>query len=1040
MTNKTTIDITRENQDKATNPQTSAWVSASAGSGKTTVLTKRILNLLLSGIAPEKILCLTYTKAAAAEMANRLFNEAQSFLTQTDEQLEKRLTALLKDRYTPEAIKHARTLFAQLLQVKGGIKISNLHSFCESVLSRFPLEAGVSPTFQIIDAQEAQHLALQCRQMIMTDLQVQEQLTLLSDTLSPNKLDDTLNELLGHKSALTDLLNQHQSLPSVFAKMEDFLDMNADTTEEQIVHDFYPYDTYEQDKSVWITQNKTVNKTKAKGDPEKAKHMAVVLEKIKRLHMLQNTQALLTIAYRFLEVYEQLKQEKGVLDYDDLILKTVALLEEKEQTAWVLYKLDEGIDHILIDEAQDTSPAQWRIIQKLADDFFSGQNAHPERRTLFVVGDKKQSIFRFQGADPNKFELMHDFFRQQIKADKQPWEDIYLNVSFRSTQPILDLVDRTFENNVAKEGVVMPDEGKLTHLAYRDKSAGHIEIWPIEQDVSKKDSATDPQPYTHQASAAERLAKKIAKRIREMLDNKEMLISENRPIQPRDIMILLNKRPPFMPMMLRALKDQRIPLAGVDRLDLSEHIAVHDLLALGAFALLPNDDLTLAGLLKSPIGNISEERLLQLAHNRGKATLFERVRAMEPELYQRLLEILNNADTMPPFEFYCHILTKYRRQFLERLGPETNEVLDEFLNLALNYNENHIPSLQGFLHWMRMDDIQIKRELDQTDMNAVRIMTIHGSKGLQSPIVFIPTTCFTERLKNSILWIHNLPFWYPHKTDCCELCRPFLDSLENEEQQEQHRLLYVGLTRAKDRLYISGFQKNMPSKPTWYQMITQQQPLWSLDKIFIQESEQKDIVPPPQPQTDTMKAQPEESWWHTMAPEEPVKHKTLAPSKFVEDSSTLPFDEQRQKALEFGTAVHKLLQLMPTISAPELEELARRLLPDHPHIAEKLAQSIETENLKQIFAPNSLTEVPIIGTIDGEQFSGQIDRLVIHDKEVWIVDYKTNKTPPTSTSDIPPVYKKQIEIYKCLLKQIFPDKIVRGYLLWTSTMQLMEVL
>ncbi|MBP5161251.1 MAG: UvrD-helicase domain-containing protein [Alphaproteobacteria bacterium] len=1036
MTNKTTIELTKENQDKATNPQTSAWVSASAGSGKTTVLTKRILNLLLSGVMPEKILCLTYTKAAAAEMANRLFDEAKSFLTQTNEQLETRLKNLLTDRYKPEAIKHARTLFAQLLQVKGGIKISNLHSFCESVLSRFPLEAGISPTFQIIDAQEAQHLAQQGWQAIMTDPQIQEQLAVLTDTLSEKTLNQTLKKLLEHKSALNDLKN-HQSLESVFVLMQDFFDIKANTTEEQIVRDFYPYDTYDQDIAEWSNQDGSINKNKAKADPEKYQHLAKVLEMKKRLHMLQNTQALLTIAYRFLEVYENLKQEKGVLDYDDLILKTVDLLEEKEQTAWVLYKLDEGIDHVLIDEAQDTSPAQWRIIQKLADDFFAGENAHPQQRTLFVVGDKKQSIFRFQGADPNQFEVMHSFFKTKIQAAQQPWEDIYLNVSFRSTQPILDLVDRTFENTTAKDGVVMPTEDKLTHLAFRDKSAGHVEIWPIEQDSAKKEKT---ETYTYQVAPNERVAQKIAKRIREMLDNQEILLSENRPIQPRDIMILINKRPPFMPLMLRALKEQHIPLAGVDRLDLSAHIAVHDLLALGSFALLPDDDLTLAGLLKSPIGNISEERLLQLAHNRGQATLFERVRAMEPALYQDLLEILNNADTMPPFEFYCHILTKYRRHFLERLGPETNEVLDEFLNLALNYNENHTPSLQGFLQWMRMDDIQISRELDQTDLNAVRIMTIHGSKGLQSPIVFLPTTCFYTPFKGPILWIHGLPIWLPKKLDRCELCQPFINAMENEVQQEQHRLLYVGLTRAKDRLYIAGFQKKTSSKPTWYQMITQQQPSWTADKIFIQQSEQKEAVSAPSTTTEPKKEPPEESWWHTPAPAEPAAHKTLAPSKLAEEATALPFDEQRQKALEFGTAVHKLLQVMPSVSGAKLEELARRLLSDYPHIAQKLSQSMEKEELKAIFAPDSLTEVPVIGTIDGEQFSGQIDRLVIHDKEVWIVDYKTNRTPPTSPADIPIAYKKQIEIYKCLLKQIFPSKMVRGYLLWTSTMQLMEVL
>ena len=1045
MTHKTTIELTRENQDKATNPQTSAWVSASAGSGKTTVLTKRILNLLLNGGAPEKILCLTFTKAAAAEMANRLFEEARTFLSQTDEQLEQKLRALLKNRYKPESIQRARTLFARLLQVKGGIKISNLHSFCESVLSRFPLEAGISPSFQIIDDQEGQRLTLQCRQSIMTDLQVQEQLALLSDRLSDYTLNNLLNELLANKSALNRLLNR-TSLASVFEQLENFFKIKPDTTDEEIVHTFYPYDTYEQDRVLLVTQGNTVDKRRIKANPDKAEHMAQVLEYIKRRDMLQNTQALLKIGYRFLEVYETLKQEKGILDFDDLILKTVSLLEEKDQTAWVLFKLDEGIDHILIDEAQDTSPNQWRIIQQISDDFFSGKNAHPERRTLFVVGDKKQSIFRFQGADPNMFETMHDFFRTKITQAKQPWEDIFLNVPFRSTQPILDLVDKTFEHPTAKEGVVMAQEGKLTHLAYRDASAGQVEIWPIEQDISA--NKDEPDAYIPRFSAPERVARHIARRIREMLDNKELLLSENRPIQPKDIMILLDKRPPFMPIMLHALKEQHIPLAGVDRLDLAQHIAVHDLLALGSFALLPEDDLTLAGILKSPICQLSEERLFQLAYNRGKASLWERVRAMEPTVYEDLLDILNRADTMPPFEFYCHILTKYRRKFLERLGPETNEVLDEFLSMALTYNETHVPSLQGFIQWMHMENISVKRELDQTDLNAVRILTIHGSKGLQSPIVFLPTTCSKKREVVHIIWINGLPIWCPKKAECCELCQPFFNTLTNESEQEQHRLLYVALTRAQDRLYIAGYQKvksakdpKQPSTPTWYQMITQQQASWVNGQTFVQQSEQKEAVPPVPLQKPLISNIQEEAWWHTPAPTEPTTPKALAPSKVMPDTWEQDTGAQeRQKALAFGTAVHKILQLVPTASGQELEELAQRLLPDYPHIVKKLLTCTQQAQLRQIFSPDSLTEVPIIGTLDGEQFSGQIDRLVIQEKEVWLIDYKTNKTPPTTAEDIPSSYKKQIEIYKCLLKQIFPNKIVRGYLLWTATMELMEVL
>ena len=1034
--------IANEAQRKASQPDISAWVSASAGSGKTKVLTDRILKLLLSGESPEKILCLTFTKTAAAEMSNRLFKRLSTWTVIPKEELTQDLISLFGSAPSEDLLSKARRLFARVLDVKGGMKIMTIHSFCQSVLKRVPLEAGLIPTFEVIDENEAKALRAQSAEEAFKDAALREEVAKISVAANEKQLNELMADFNKKKKHFFSLLSQHQSLTSLISKMYAELGVKETDTEESLKKALCPLGDFDEAALQYLnaksgTIKATILKGKDAEKKEKAEAFFAVKDKIKSLTLLKLTESLLKIGYAILNTYGKLKEKAGVIDYDDMILKTVELLEEKNETAWVLYKLDGGIDHILIDEAQDTNPLQWRVIQLLSDEFFSG--CEQKTRTLFAVGDKKQSIYGFQGADADSFEKMKLYFKEKITSAGKTFEEVPLNISFRSTQPIIDLVNYTLSNPAARDGILSPGE-EAEHLAFRKDKIGQVEIWPVEMpDNEEKEESFQASVISQSGISGHRkLAVKIADKIVSMLSSGETL-SDGKRIEPRDILILVKQRKAFIFEIIRALKERNLPVAGLDRLVLSTHPAVQDLISLARFLLLPQDDLSLAEVLRSPIGNISEEDLYELAHGRGEASLWDRVRALRPVIYEKLLSYLNLTDKETPFMLFSFVLENERTAFLERLGTETTDALDEFLNLTLTYEEKETPSLQGFVNWFTKEEIEIKRDLEQEGPNQIRLMTIHGSKGLEAPIVFLPETRQKRFQAPPIVFKNNLPFWVQKKEMRCTLLEPVFEELKQKEEKEYHRLLYVAMTRARDRLYLCGFNgKNNAPKGNWYDLVTEslntyrENQLWCLQKgtpVFQEVSakeKSKETDPP--------------AWLFQNSKEECAPEKPVSPSKIgaLEEDISIFSPLGNEEALRYGTAVHKILQLLPDVPPEKRREIAESYMPFPFGVPEKLLSLMEHPDFKPLFGKNSESEVPVMGYVDGTLISGQIDRLAIVGDEVWIVDYKTNKNPPSSKDKIPIVYQKQINAYKSLLSFIFPDKKIRGFLLWTTTLELME--
>ena len=1036
------IDINRE-QRRASNPLSSVWVGASAGSGKTKVLTDRVLNLLLMTGRPDKLLCLTFTKAAAAEMSNRINRILKQWAICPDRELYQSLTTLSGEAPEDQMLTRARRLFAQVLETAGGLKVMTIHSFCQSVLKRFPLESDVSPDFDIMDDLKAQKLINSILDSVLCAPEFRSDLKLLAQYKTQDDLIKLLQDLFTHRGKLMALREEH-GLQSIIAQIKKHLNLSKYDTPAEVISEYFNPNDWRDIAKTYLKQDGTVQKRKA--NEEVAQAAQTVAQNLKNLKLLNGTQALLHLAYTVLERYQTQKQDLGLLDYDDLIERTKNLLTRNHAASWVLFKLDDGIDHILIDEAQDTNPDQWTIIRLLAEEFFAGEDHHDTVRTIFAVGDKKQSIYSFQGADPTEFERMRLFFEKKVRSSQNTFENIPFNLSFRSTEPVLTVVNHLLNHPVARQGVISPSES-AKHTAYRTEDGGLVEIWPLEP----HQKSDEPPPWkppierTRNQSALARLAEKIADKIADCIRQKEILPSQGRPIQAGDFLILVQRRNQFVTELVRLLKDRNIPVAGVDRLNLTQHIAIQDLMAAAKFALLPSDDLNLACLLKSPLIHMEEEELFSAACQRGNLSLWDRIQNLFPEYAERLKIIMAGADKIPPYEFFAHILSVMggRKAFIARLGLEVEEALDEFLTLALDFEQNNIPSLQGFIDMLSHQDLEIKRDME-SGQNAVRIMTVHGSKGLQGNIVFLPQTRFIARRHAPFIWLENKwPLWVMGHEDRSLQINDLLQQSDQKEDEENKRLLYVALTRASDRLYICGYENaRKPAPDNWYDLICESLTDYPPDKdgiIRIESPQKRAVEEKTEPTAKAVDSLP--NWAQKQAPEEPTLSKPLSPSRLVEPNpiSDSPLSEGQVLALRRGTFIHQLLQYLPTLPQKQWEKVITHLKPTDIEIPDNLMTLLTGPEFSLIFGPDSLAEVPIVGVWQDQAISGQIDRLVVRPNEVWIVDFKTNRHVPKTAAEIPPAYRIQLSAYRGLMAQIYPKKNIRTFLLWTENLTLTEL-
>lgn len=1049
-----------QNQEQilASNPAHSVWVSASAGTGKTKVLTDRVLRLLLEDVAFDKILCLTFTNAAATEMTNRISAACLEWQSNIDS-----LGGVLGRDPTREEILRAKQLFSKLMLAPRQLSIHTIHSFCQKILQSFPFEAGLQPGFKVISDIESDEIIDQ----VVKDLGCaasEESIKYLLQNLHENTFLELIREILSDQIYFQELFQQFSSSK----EYEDFLKSEIDVrgsvedvrnhltvviSAKAVIQYLYNLDPrFREDNnfnaliSFFLTskgepKKKLITKKESElhiGLEQNLREIQEIVfqadQKIKKLNMISATAHIYTVAKFAIEKYNFYKKHKGYLDYDDLIYHAKELLTNSDMRDWVLYKLDGGIMHLLIDEAQDTSPEQWQIIEAIMREFYSGSTSVDANRTIFIVGDEKQSIYSFQGADVNSFNRFNDYIRKQMHEAVKSYEDIELKWSYRSGGVILDFVDKLWR---------LVGNSDISLKPFRDVKST-VEIWPLYNAQKEKSELFWPliEDMMAEEDSARLLARDIAKYISGYITSGKILASTKKPAKADDFMILVRRRNEFMEEVIKALKEEGVGVGGMDRMVLTDHISVQDILSLAKFALMPKDDLNLAELLKSPIVGMSEEELhMSFYRNKKSKADLSQVRILN--------DIKRMALSNSLFNFFYHLIEviDLRELLSAANGPSSHDALDEFLNLVMQFEKQNSSNLQEFIYWIERKDMEVKR--DPGAIGLVRVMTIHGAKGLQSPVVILADTTSLPMQQNHLLWADGMCLWLGGGQNSNEQYDYMKESVELASYKEYLRLLYVALTRAEDHLIIVGHstRENIP-EGCFYDLANRAIMVmdfqeeagkkWIGEKVGVLGGVMKNTTDRHsrilQSKISGIHLHPSHIWAPDIF--------TSKNSGMVDGTVTTQSPLDSRTSLNYGQLIHKILE-----DSVNTNNFA--FSPSHPmicalpedvqgYIVEKLRKLFTMEKFVDLIQNSKIQTEVSIGYNDGEQARiGRIDLLAIRGKDVIIVDYKTDKKVPKSLAEIPESYIKQLQFYSDALKKIYPDYQIYTKILWIEDLVMM---
>ncbi|WP_375285689.1 double-strand break repair helicase AddA [Sphingomonas sp.] len=1110
-------------QARASDPSAHVWLSASAGTGKTQVLAARVFRLLLRGVDPGAILCLTFTKAGAAEMAGRINARLAAWVRMPAPELSADLKAL-GERPTPPMQERARTLFAKVLDAPGGgIRINTIHGFCQSLLAAFPVEAGLIPGFRPIEAREETLLLRETLAALLVQAEAEgrsgpvEAIGALSLRLGEQGAERFLEECARDGAALEALpsgiqpfLRRALGLPSgdieeaIAAGCED-LDCDAI---DRLGGANKAWGTATGEKhvaviSAWLdgepaarvaalkelmavvrTGTGTLRKIYPKqiaAEPDYEAMASELGEACAALLALRDRAAYADLLARALEIgrdyaraYAAAKRRAGAVDFDDLIAATVALLKQPGIGEWVRFKLDRTTEHVLIDEAQDTNLAQWTIVRALVEEYFVGRGVYaPSVRTLFTVGDFKQAIFGFQGTDPVFFQAAEDYFAERAAAvlgtpdmpDHErglPFDRLSLTASWRSTAPVLEFVDAAVG---AAGDEALGAVGDLERHVSKVDGPGTVELWPPV--CAGGDAEGDGGEEQWIDDAVRENARRIARQVKAWLDDGLMLESKGRALRPEDVMILVKRRGDLAQLLVARLYAEGVPVAGVDRLRLNAPLAVQDLLAAIRFVLQPGDDLSLASLLVSPLIGWSQEALLARAVPRT-GTLWRHLRETCPGELAPLEAMLARADFTTPYRFLEELLSgplDGRRKLLRRLGEEARDPIEELLSAALDFEQSATPSLQRFLDWFDRGEVEIKREAEGSH-DAVRVMTAHGAKGLQAPLVILAdaTADPDSSPRSTLSWQPEgaeaaFPVFRPRKDERWGAIDEAVTAQETRERQEHWRLFYVAATRAEERLVVAGSLSaswnGVPPEDSWYAASAR-----ALDGLAAAhptsvaggagEGETRRFTGSVVHQPARIRsaaavgpkaATPLPDWSRRPAPAEARPPRPLAPSSLGHDEvADPPPTPAMRAAAERGRLIHALFERLPAVPADEREGAAERWLAaqqvppqDRPALIATVCGVLADPAHAAVFGPQSLAEAPISAVLaDGTVVAGTVDRLLVEDGRVTVIDFKTGRHAPAGLAEVPGWHVRQMAAYAAALAVIFPDHAIEAALLYTA--------
>ncbi len=1142
-------DLSRPPQDIAADPRLNAFVMANAGSGKTTTLVNRVARLLLDGSRPDAVLCLTFTKAAAAEMQRRLYQRLGRWAVADDDELRAdlaRLEGRSADDYAPPRLSGARALFARALETPGGLKIQTIHAFCEQLLRRFPVEAGVSPRFRVIDDVEAAAIAAVAREAVARASLtgdhpgLSEAYEAMSEALHHDAFEGMFATFEARRADLAAYVAHSGGLTGLADAVARTLGFDDAASADPEALESAAVDPGRLDPERWLWAATALSRATAAGDRERAARiaafveaarggtarfddlaailftakgdvaswcvksaaakaepglcdwlageqarLAVVAERIRAAHVARDTVRALTLAGVYAQAYEAAKASAGALDFADLIVAARHLLTDGPGAAWVLYKLDGGVDHLLIDEAQDTSPEQWDIARALTEEFFAGAGAREDgrQRTVFVVGDEKQSIFSFQGAAPERLLAESQAYDRIATAAEREFRAVPLVKSWRSTEEVLQLVDAVFATPDMAAALSPgrglagdPADPVIEHVAGRDDGPGTIDFWPELQERPGVDRRAWDEPVDagEGRGARREVAERIVAEVRAIVEGGEAVHDPHSPDRKAwraagwgDVLVLVRKRGAMFEEVLRALKRAGVPVAGADRLKLAEHPVFEDLLALARAALFRDDDLTLAGVLRSPLCDVDEQGLFDLAQGR-RGTLWSALRARADERPEwtdaRVLVrwLRKSAREHTPFDLFARLLNRrdgrgltVRQRFVTRLGAEAADALDAFLDQARAAEGRGLTDLERFCAYLGTIDQTVKREMDEP-RGEVRVMTAHSSKGLEAPIVILPDTIFSDPHGDALLETEEGGFlWCGAAGRDCEASAAARELRKRKAEEESLRLLYVGLTRARDRLIIGGrlaSNRKIENVKAWWGPVAGA--FGRLEGVRAVETASGPARRfgadprrlPPAGAAPTAAFVP--TAWLSAAPPREAGVRWASPSRLEETArSAAPSPLETAGGLgryRRGDLIHRLLERLPDVAADRRRHVAHALLSRERDLSESQREEmisaafgvLDDARFSAVFGPGSRAEVALVGTAPdlppGMRISGRMDRLVVTPERVLVVDYKTNRPAPDRAEDADPAYILQLAAYVAVLEQLYPDRPVEAALVWTD--------
>ncbi len=1032
--------------------QQSYFLAANAGSGKTNNLIDRILALIFSGTDLEKILALTFTNAAATEMKQRVTAKLTELQQVDDAELEK----FCQEFYGSEnyALAKIKEQISKSLYLLPQLKIQTIHAYCQNILTKYAFEAGLKPGLQIMDSNYAKEIATRAQEELFKNPVLKDVLDKLLSRFHYNIISEILAEIITKRTKIIYLINKSggfatylEKLKNIFAlkPLENYAEILVAQLKEQISYEFFQ-ELYAQAKLIpdALTPDKlallkklqqpelfslrdlqqlccTKSKSFAKR-PFKKVLTSKILDYEIKLEQLRNSYEayyeqyklqryfdlngdFLLVAQIFLEHYAQLKSQENLLDYEDIILKTLELYQDPEFGQQILYNQDYKFEHILVDEAQDTNPWQWEIIALLSADFFSGAGAK-EHKTLFIVGDEKQSIYSFQGVVRESFYQAKENFAQKFAHIKQEFTEINLENSYRSQAAILQLVDKLAEQQEVQYSL---SDSQVTHQAVRKTANCKIELWPaLEHDEEQETNefmAFPKQPK--QEATTEHIAAKLAEHLEQFLASQKILSATGEVLCPGDILILCRKRDRHYQEVLKALEARDIKFSSDQKFKLSDYVLIMDLLGFLRFILFPQDELNLAAILKSPLFALNESELYALCQGR-KSSLVESIasKASTQDLWQKLenlKSLFKNCQASLP-EFYLYLLENLglRRKYLEIYGQKAEKLCDAFLGCVTDFAKfNDNP--KDFLEFIINYEPEIQDEINFVN-DRVRVLTIHQAKGLQAPIVYLLTDDVSSNKMRREYFITQDDLVLANLSEKPEILEKYFSNYQEQQQAETWRLLYVALTRAQDELYILPANKQ-GKKNLWQEIL-----LEVAEQLNYHETESGKLIFKTEQQSTKIKKQQQ------------VKQGQQKELNFLAKTqqanlADLEFTEpQENQATKIGQLYHQAFYLWRAGYQSDFikDYLAKNAVAESEQIIADLEQIANSEAAKLLFAASGYAELELTMQENGQLKRGQLDLLVQDGNHFKIIDYKYEQL-----TEIPLAYQQQLDFYEKLVRANF---------------------